>query len=376
MGGFMKVDDVLVYWVIPTFDRRLKGPFPLPQRRYVLDWTKASESEQAEIMKILEISDGPIKQKSMKLGTESATWSVGPSKPDERMLRFRHMFVEKPIEEQKQLSNDSGKPYRIFTGVNLNREYYEDETGREISMREMMQIVTGNKNIIPFDAENIVQIGPCPICAKEKWTVDKANTLFNFIQVVRLIWRSSWAQRKTTLTKHFDNSKEIRIECDFPTVENMCAVLTLFRQLYASDALMEKTCQIYMEHSSDEAKKQWVDRCLKNFEQSLNKNPSFIHLKGCTVKQLFEAFLYGTGIVHSPSDENRKNRNRLFELVKQHGREKVIMAVNESFWMVLIYAVNAFHVVKQDYEHWTEQDGCAKSDMFDIYSLLRSHGSR
>jgi hypothetical protein len=35
-------------------------------------------------------------------------------------------------------------------------------------------------------------------------------------------------------------------------------------------------------------------------------------------------------------------------------------------------AVNVFHVVKQDYEHWTVQEGCAKSDMFDIYSLLRS----
>jgi hypothetical protein len=372
------VDDILVSWVIPTFDRRLKGPFPLPQRYYVLDWTKTSENDQVEIMKILNISDDSHEQESAMLGTKSETWSVGAPEPNERMLRFRQMFVEKPVAEIGRMANDIGKSYRMFTGVNFHREYFEDETGREISMREMMQIATGNKNIILFDAENMVRLGPCPICARETWTADKANTLFNFIQVVRLIWNSSWARKKPSITTHFDNEGEANVTCDFPEVESMCAVLTLFRQLYAGDALMERTCQIYMKHSSNEPKKQWVNHCLKSFKQSLDMNPHLIHLQGCTMEQLFDAFLYGTGIVHSPSDRdhrNRENRNRLSELVRQRGREKVIMAVNESFWMALRYAVDVFHVVKQDYEHWIEQEGCAKSDMFNIYSLLRSHGS-
>jgi hypothetical protein len=236
----------------------------------------------------------------------------------------------------------------------------------------MMQIATGNEDII-LDAGDIVQIGPCPICAKETWTVDKANTLFNFIQVVRLIWRSSWARKRSTMTIYPGSI----IECDFPTVESMCAVLTLFRQLYASDALMKRTCQIYVKHSSNETKKQWINFCLQSFEQNIDSDSKFIPLHGCTVRELFEAFLYGTGILHSPNDRdprNRENRSRLSEIVRQHGREKVIMAVNESFWMALGYAVDVFHVVKQDYEHWTDQKGCAKSDMFNVYSLLRSRG--
>lgn len=370
----MKVDDILVSWVIPTFDHRLKGPFPLPQRYYVLDWTKASENEQAEIMKILGISDSPHEQESAEMGIESVTMSVGAAKPDERMLRFRRMFVEKPIKEGEEMTNDSEKSYRVFQGVNLNREYFEDETGQEISIREMMQIVTENKNAIPFDVKNIIRLGPCAILAKEIWSVDKANTFFNFIQVVRLIWRSSWAQKRSSITTYRKDKAESLVECDFPTVENMCAVLTLFRQLYApSDKLMKKVCEVYKEHSSNATKKRWIDFCIKGFNQSLGKNPSFIHLQRCTVKELFEAFIYGTGIVHSPSDRNRENRNRLFDLVRQHSREKVIMAVNESFWMALKYAVDVFHVVKQDYEYWTEQEECVKSDMFDIYSLLQSH---
>ena len=368
------VDDILVYWVILTFDRQIKGPFPLPRRYYVLDWTKTSENEQAEIMQILGILETPQEQKDVRLGTVSETFIIGANKPDERMLRFRKMFVEKPIEEIGRLVNDSGKSYRVFTGVNLNREYFEDETCREISKREMMQIATGNKDII-LDAGDIVQIGPCPICAKETWTVDKANILFNFIQVVRTIWRSSWARKRSKMTIYPGSI----IECDFPTVESMCAVLTLFRQLYASDDLMNRTCQIYVKHSSNETKKQWINFCLQSFEQNIDADSKFIPLHGCTVRELFEAFLYGTGIVHSPNDRdprNRENRSRLSEIVKQHGREKVIMAVNESFWMALRYAVDVFHIVKQDYEHWTEQEGCAKSDMFNIYSLLRSHGSQ
>jgi hypothetical protein len=368
------VDDILVTWAIHTFDRQLKGPSTPPIKHYVLDWTKTSKDEQAEIMNILGIFDGPDEQKPMRLGTKSETLSVGPHRPDKRILRFRQMFVKKSVEEPKRPTSDVGKTFRPLHFC--LPDYFEDETGREISMQERMQIATGDKNAIFFDAENMVKIGPCPICAREKWTVDKANTLFNFMQVVGLIWRSSWARKKTSITTNFDNEGKTNITCDFPAVESMCAVLTLFRQLYAKDILMKSTCDIYMEHSSNAIKKLWVDYCLKNFEQSLNWNTHLIHLQGCTVTQLFDAFLYGTGIVHSPNGKDNRNcdhRNRISELVKQYGREKVIMAVNESFWMVFGYAVDVFHVVKQDYEHWIGQEGCRKSDMSDIDSLLRSH---
>ena len=261
------VDDILITWTIRTFDRRLKTLSPLP-KHYVLDRTKASESEQAEIMKIFGTSDGPDEQKPKGLGARSETLSVG-NRPDERMLRFRQMFVEKPIEEIKRFLNGGGpNSHRVFKSVNLHRDYFEDETGREITMREMMQIANGNKNEMFIDAESVVQLGPCAIRAREKWAVDKtivvdkANTLFNFIQVVGLIWRSSWARKKISITTNSDNDGKTNITCDFPAVESMCAVLTLFRQLYASDALMERTCDIYMEHASNEIKKQWVDYCL------------------------------------------------------------------------------------------------------------------
>jgi len=164
------------------------------------------------------------------------------------------------------------------------------------------------------------------------------------------------------------------VASDFPAVESMCAVLTLFRQLYSKgDALMEKVCEIYNEHCSNGTKKKWVVFCIETFTQRLKEPPFIFHFQGCSVEQLFNAFLYGTGTVHSPIDTNRAHRKRLSKLVRQHGREKVIMAVNESFWGVLKYAIGVFHVVKQDHECWTEHEGCAKSDMFDIYSLMQSH---
>ncbi|MCX5634198.1 MAG: hypothetical protein NTW93_11110 [Phycisphaerae bacterium] len=366
----MNVDDICVHWTISTFDRQLKGQ--LSARHYILDWTKASENEQIEIMNILGISSAPPKQKSNEMWTKSETFSVGATKPDERMLRFRRMFVEKPVEEISKKANSVGKRHSVFENVNLNREYYEDETGREISMREIIQITHGS-NYITFDVEGIVQLGSCTISARETWTIDKANTLFNFIQVVRLILGSSWAQKKSSITTYRKDKTEA-LDCDFPTVENMSAILILFRQLYASDKLMEKACEVYKEHSSNITKKSWIDHCLNNFKQIIDSEPGFFHLlQGCTVKQLFEAFLYGTGMVHSPCDRNLENRNRLSGLVRQYGREKVIMAVNISFWNVLECAGGLFRVIKQDYERWIKQDGCVGSDMFDIYSLLQSH---
>ncbi|MFA5423393.1 MAG: hypothetical protein WC374_06000 [Phycisphaerae bacterium] len=365
------IDDIKVYWMIPTFDRRLNGPFPLPQRHYILDWTKATKNEQAEIMEILDISNDLPHQRNPETWGGSETLSVGLAKIDERMLKFRHMFVDKSVDEQE----GNRTCCKVFATVNLGREYFEDETGREISKREMMQIASGNKNLIPFDTENIMQLGPCHISAKETWTVEKANTIFNFMQVVRLIWSSSWAQKKSSITYH-KNTENLLVKCDFPTVENMCAVLPLFRQFYApSDKLMEKVCGIYKEHAGDAIKKMWVDLCLKSFKDGLQEKEHFIQLHESTVMQLFESFIYGTGLIHSPSNINHNNRRLLSKLIELHGREKIIMAVNSSFWVVFGFAADVFHVVKQDYEYWTEEEGCTKSDMFDICSLLKSNGT-
>lgn len=367
----MKVDDILVSWKILTFDRQLKSLMSPPFRNYELDWTKASENEQAEIIKILGITDDSHEQEFEGTGKQSETQSVGPSCLDNRMLRFRHMFVEKPLGKQKTSTNDSENTCRIVSGVKFNPDYFEDETGQEISRLEMKQIETGNKNIIIFNAEGVASIGPTDICSREEWTVDKVNTLFNFIQVVGLIYRSSWARKTSSRTTAMDQV----VKCVFPTVENMCAVLTLFRQLYANDALLENACNVYKKHCNNDIKKSWLDVCIDGFKQTLRGEDSFISLKGCTVRHLLDVFLYGTGLVHSASEINRKRRNKLSELVKEHGREKVILAVNSSFWTVLKYAGDIFDVVNQDYQHWTEQKGCAKSDMFDIYSLLQSHSS-
>ena len=364
----MKVDDILVSWVIPTFDRRIKGPMPPPTLYYELDWTKASGNEQAEIIEILGISDNSKKEEFVGLGKQSETFSIGATNLHERMLQFRQMFVGKSTDHLKRLTSDS--KIRVFTGVNINRDYFEDETGQEISVQEMIQIVEGNKNLILFDVENIAKIGPTDICSVEKWTVDKANILFNFIQVVRVIWRSSWFRKSPTITM----SSGSIVKSDFPTVENMCSILTLFRQLYApSDKLMKEVCEVYGEHSSNATKKIWVSDCLKRFNQSLDTIPFFIQSQKCTTKDLFDAFLYGTGMVHSPENRNSKHRDALSKVVEQCGREKVIMAVNESFRRAFQCAVDVFHIVKQDYEHWTKRNGRKKSNMFDIYSLLRSH---
>jgi hypothetical protein len=366
------IDNIQVTWAIHTFDRRLKGPFPLPIKHYVLDWTKASESEQLEIIKILGISDGPDKQKPKGLGARSETLSVG-IRPDERMLRFRQMFIEKPIEEIKRLTSDARKPFRTFKNFCLP-DYFEDETGREITIREILQIKEGNENVIPFDAENIAQLGPCAMNATETWTVDTANTLFNFIQIVRLIGCSRWARKKATITVHSSvNNSDQKLESNFPDVDSVCAVLTLFRQLYAkSDKVMESACTVYIEHCGAEIKKAWVNRCLQSFNKNLDESPDLSEIKGCTIKQLFEAFLYGTGIVHSIGPRTKDNLKGLSELVRQHGREKVIFAVHESFWMTAKYAFDVCRVVERDYAYWTETQEFAKADMLDIFTLLGS----
>lgn len=360
----MNIEDVIVNWTIGTFDHRLKEPLPLPQRHYVLDWAITTNEEKEEILQILNIPKTSNKHKSDGTGLQKTTISIGRGTPDERMLKFRHLFIEKP------LNHLHPKNIKFFCSVNLNREYFEDEAGREISMQEIFQIIHG-ENVLLFEAASIARIDPSTLRASDKWTVEKANTLFNFIQVITLISNSGWAQKKTSVTTLFRGTKSEKCTCDFPVVESICSVLTLFRQLYAEhDLLMKKTCEIYNEHSSNPIKIQWVNFCLKQFEESLDSNSHLFQLKNCTARELLQMFLYATGVVHSISNENLKKRERFSAIVGQYGREIVIMAISESLWNIFGYATKIFHVIKKDFEYWTGHEGCANSDMFNIYSLF------
>lgn len=364
MNCEIEKNNVLISWKIQTFDRQRKE---FSDRFYILDWDKTSKYGRNRIIEILGISKATQENNIRGIGIQSFTWSIGVSKPDDRMLEFRHLFVERTIADFEK----SGDKTTVFCGVNLNRDYYEDETCREISLQEIIRIKHGD-NAILFDAQTIASIGPTEIRNKESWTVDKANTVFNFIQVIKLIWNSNWARKRISLTEHFSDNIQVKITHDFPTVESMCAVLTLFRQLYAKDSLMEKTCRIYNEHSSNHTKIMWVENRLKVFKQSLGDAPMFINIQGITIRELLQVFLYATGLIHSVGKDNHAKRNKFSELVRQNGQEKITMAVSDSFWTVLRYSIDIFHVVKQDYEYWTEKEECVKSDMFNLYSLLHN----
>jgi len=363
--------EISVSWIIYTFDRKAKKPLPLLRKHYELDWTKASKAEKADILDILKISPEPKSQIPPDLNNVKCTFSVGVCHPDNRMLKYRHLFVEIQAEDITKVSEQTQR-LRSLLSVNLRREYFEDETGTEISMQDIGRLAFGNDRLILFECENIAKIGPTEMLYPETWSPDKANTIFNFIQVIRVIWNSDWARARSSVSFHKDGQHEQElIECTFPQVCSMSSVLTLFRQLYGRDTLMENTCKGYLQHCADGVKKQWIKERHELFDTYGKSRPDFID-GDVTVFQLLNQFLYSTGLVHSASHENINNRKKFSSLVSKYGREMVLLAVNNSFWQILGYSIDVFHIVKQDYEYWIGSGKCAAHDIVDIYSLLKS----
>jgi hypothetical protein len=366
-----RIRDIVVTWMIPTFDRAAKGPMPPPHRHYVLDWTKTSKPQQDEILDILGVSLKIVPQHQPNFHITACTTSVGASQPDNRMLKFRHLFIEQHKDSAPVTIAARGDA-SVFTTVSLHREYFEDETGAEISIQDMTRIASGNPRAILLEAESILEIGPTCMLAPEKWDVAKANTLFSFMQVIRVVSNSEWAKVRSSFTLQKDGAsgQENVVARTFPDVGSMSAVLTLFRQLYGKDDLMNKACGIYLQHSSNGVKKTWIQLCHKRFNSfTTGSTPP---LGSIPVSRLFDIFLYSAGLVHAPASENETYRTQFSSLVAIHGREKIVMAINWAFWQTLGYATDAFHVIEQDYDAWLLAGTCVPPDMIDIFSLLKS----
>ena len=164
-------DKPIVLWVVSCFDRRREKPFPVYNRQFVLNWEALNEQQIDEVLRIL---DKGRRTGASPKGFDSSVFSIqrSPSRPDNRMLAYRSFFVE--LGENGL--EDLGESTRGFSSVNLNREYFEDENGKEITQYEMIQHVSGqHEPIIVGDFESILRLGPSDPQNLFDWTEESGN---------------------------------------------------------------------------------------------------------------------------------------------------------------------------------------------------------
>ncbi|TWT52350.1 hypothetical protein KOR42_30360 [Thalassoglobus neptunius] len=200
----MTLDSELpvLLWPISCFDRRRENPLPVYNRWYWLDWTKLTPEQTSDILAII---DAKLSMKSQHepVGFEETviTKSVGAPNYDNRMLKYRNLFTEVPDNNVEAFFNDPVRHDRGFQTVSVTTEYYEDEKGTPVSNYEMIQHVSGQEfPIIVGDPESVMKLGPVSAVNTTEWSLEKANTIAQFLDVVQRIQASDWYRSPRFIT--------------------------------------------------------------------------------------------------------------------------------------------------------------------------------
>ncbi len=355
--------DTLIYWPIPTFDRT-KGI--LERRTWYLELDCVPEQVKKEIVTIMELdrAESGENEVESKPGESEATLTY--AKRDLRMLGYRQHFCQRPGFDFNTWFQQPGSWPKRAIPVNLMVEYFEDETGSRISKIDIYKAKTGEENpLIPFEPESVLRLGPSPIDPARTATEDDSDKIAHFLETAVNLARSSWYRSPPTLTLRTHDQE---IDSYFPNPSETQGVVLALRQLYASDKLFNKAMTSYVKICGDARKGEWIGEIKKAFDKFL-KGGSFLANAGTNVRELLDAFLYGSGIAHS---DDRDQQERLRSLITKHGRPQVVMAVHATFRLIMDFVLPVIPVVAQDYEHWLKTGQCPKRRGMSIGELLSS----
>lgn len=369
-------ENVFVYWPISCFDKRRVKPLPVCTRFYLLDEAKATDAEKQAILKLIHENDVPTPDLPPVMGQTMETISFGASGCDRRVLKYRHLFRECTAGELQAVLDCAGRrgePVGLES-ISLMGRYFEDENGVEISETEMVEYVAGGRPVvIPGNPESVIQLGPAGMCDPGKWSVETANTLAHFFEVVDLLASSTWYRSPLSMTTH---NRENIVSATFPSVHSALGILVLLRQMYSShaqDNLFNRACSEYVRHVADQRKRSWVQAEKKAFNRLLSEQPWPGPVSGgfsLSTRELLETFLYGAGLIHSRGQKGKRETFSLAQALKSHPRELLVMSFHSGMKQLLGCALTVYPVLRQDFLHWVNTLGVVKPDRVSIAALL------
>jgi hypothetical protein len=255
------------------------------------------------------------------------------------ILKYRNLFVEGTL----QGPPGGVKEWDRFVGVGPS-EYFEDETGKELTLREMGPLLTGDPNTLflprgfrPHDAEfMLAQPGPIPL-AEVSLTEDEVRLLAYFCRDIQELMRSAVMEDgpgtiQVAGVGPITLTSRVRLETAVSD-EEIRSFVTIFRRLYMKDepANLEKAVAVFVKALGSHPYGKWAEGEAKVYEEQLAAPPDdyrMLQPGTCTftAKRLIDVFLY-TQYAHQP-DERRERQ--FAECLKQvHGNRAVLT------WMFL-----------------------------------------
>jgi hypothetical protein len=201
-------------------------------------------------------------------------------------------------------------------------------------------IILGNPN-------GILRLPKAGLRNRDKWTQLDSDILAHFIQVQAQIQQSRWFKSDIRFTARGNKV----LDHSFPDFEDFVFAAMYIRQLVAeNDSLLDDAVTRYSRFVDCAIRPFWVKNELDGFNQILNDEPSM--LACCTVRELFDAFLYGASLMHKSRNVGNRNRERFLEIYDKQPRHIVLYALNMSLKMLMNPVGLVALVIRRDYAHW------------------------
>ncbi len=367
----------ILLWPISCFDRRRENPLPVYQRWYWLDWSRLTGEQTVEILAIVRAKKRQQSPHSPGgLDETVVTQSIGGTSFHTSMQRYRYLFTEIPDDDLEVFWNCPERRDRGFETISLTPDYLEDENGNRVTEYEMMQHVTGQEfPVIVGMPESMLRIGAVSANQLDQWTVERANLIAQFLDVVERIRTSTWygSPKSITSLSRLAEGKSTLLEALIPSDSDTLSALAYFRQLHAADKLLSRACDTYVAHVGDARKQLWVSERKQAFESLIDSPPSPYDTDGKSRREIIRMFMYGAGLLHSSS--NHGDDVALAEFIAKHRQHEALMIFNSCLMDFYRTAATIYPVIRQDFRHWIDTQGLTPPSRITIPDLFRGFRS-
>jgi hypothetical protein len=150
-----------------------------------------------------------------------------------------------------------------------------------------------------------------------------------------------------------------------PNTEQFVYAAVYFRQLMLKkDSLLTDAAERYCGHTACPVRQFWINHEVQQFRSGLAAAPVLLQVEGLTLSKLFDAFLYGAGLIHIFRDVGNEDRKLFLSLYDDRpNRAKLLYALNTGLRLLLIPVGNVALIIEQDFGDWLNRHSLARPDV-------------
>ncbi|MCH7688279.1 MAG: hypothetical protein IH899_16615 [Planctomycetes bacterium] len=142
-----------------------------------------------------------------------------------------------------------------------------------------------------------------------------------------------------------------------PQFEEFVFAAVYFRQLFMTrnDYLLTDAADRYCGHVDCPIRQSWIAKEIESFNGILD-SPTFpFNINDYTLRQIFDAFMYGAGLMHKIPDVNDATLRRFLDICDNFPRARLLYAMNMQLMVLMNHVGNVATIIHQDFAHWQSE---------------------